>query len=229
MSEDSHKMKSDQRRESILNTALKLMSEKGIQGTTMRGIAKAEGISETLLYRFFKNKQEVFLGIIKSRANQTFKVIEELSETIKGMIPDPRVTLPLIWKLTKSKIVENKEIITLMMKERGNFREHFKDFRDIKPEPSKGPFFMNIMKRMHDLQIDKTLTDYFKRCKDAGNLRDDIKPEAITQIFLQFIGPGSIPAPFLLMKESFDSFEENIDELVQAQIDILLHGIMPSK
>jgi AcrR family transcriptional regulator len=229
MSEDSHKLKSDQRRESILNTALKVMSEKGIQGATMREIAKEEGISETLLYRFFKNKQEVFLGIIQSRANQTLKVIEELSETIKGMIPDPRVTLPLIWKLTKSKILENKEIITLMMKERGNLKEHFKNFKPMKIEPGKGPFFMNIMKRMQDLQIESTLTDYFKRCQEEGNLRRDLQPKAVTQIFLQFIGPGPISPPFMFMNRSFDTFEEDIDKLVQAQIEILLYGIMPKK
>jgi AcrR family transcriptional regulator len=229
MSEETVKLKSDQRRESILNTALTVMSEKGIQGTTMREIAKQEGISETLLYRFFKNKQEILFGIIKSRAEQTFKVIEELSETIKGMIPDPRVTLPLIWKLTKNKVLENKEIITLMMKERGNIREHLKDFKPNGFEPGKGPLFMKMYQRLQKSQIENTITDYFKRCQEAGNLRSDIEPKRITRIFLQFIGPGSIPTPFMLMSDSIDTFENDVEEIVQTQIKILLDGIMPKK
>lgn len=229
MSEDSFKLKSNQRRESILDTALKVMSEKGLQETTMREIAKEEGISETLLYRFFKNKQEVFLGIIQSRADQTFQVIEELGETIKGMIPDPRITLPLIWKLTKSKIMENKEIIALMIKERGNLREYFKDFRLEGNLAEKKQFFKHFANRMQKLQFENTLDDYFKRCQDAGNLRRDISPKYITQTFLRFIGPVPFPAPFLLMGRSIETFQVEIDDLIQSQIKILLHGIMPSK
>ncbi|NHK30653.1 MAG: TetR/AcrR family transcriptional regulator [Asgard group archaeon] len=229
MSEDSSKLKSNQRRESILNTSLKIMSAKGIQGTTMREIAKEEGISETLLYRYFKNKQEVFFGIIQSRADKTFQVIEELGETIKGMIPDPRVTLPLIWKLTKSKIMENKEIIVLMMKERGNLRDYFKDFKPARINSEKKSFFMHFANRMQKLQLENTLNDYFKRCQDAGNLRSDINPKYVTHVFLQFIGPGSIPAPFMFMGRSIETLEEDIDELVKAQTEILLYGIMPKK
>jgi AcrR family transcriptional regulator len=227
MSEDSQKMKSDQRRDSIINTALKLISENGIKGTTMRAIAKEEGISETLLYRFFKNKKEVFLGIIQSRANKSYEVLEELSETIQGMIPDPRVTLPLIWKLTKSKVVENKDILTLMMKERGNIRDYIKDLRPKNPELGNAPFFMNLFNKMKDLQIGNTLTDYFTRCQEAGNLRSDIPPKIVAQIFIQFLGPRPIPAPFMLPRDDFESFEEDIEEMVKAKIEILLNGILP--
>ena len=114
-----------------------------------------------------------------------------------------------------------------MMKERGNLQEHFKEFRQ--REPGKSPFFMNAINKLRDLQIEITLTDYFKRCKEAGNLRKDIDPKIVSQIFLQFIGPGPIQTPFMLFGGDFEKFEENIEEMVQAKIEVLLYGIMPQK
>jgi len=220
MSEESTKLKKDQRKESILDTALKVMSEKGIEATTMREIAKAEGISETLLYRFFKNKQEVFLAIIQTRAEKTYQNLEELAETIRGMIPDPRVTLPLIWKLVKKRLLENRDLISLMGKERAKLREQFKDLK---------PFGRKIIENFQKLQFESTLTDYFKRCQDEGNLRKDVDPKHVTRMFLGLMGPPAIPR-FPFSRKPMHGIDEAIlEEFIQAQIEILLNGIVPNK
>jgi len=229
MSNELTKLKKDQRKESILDTALKVMSEKGIEATTMREIAKTEGISETLLYRFFKNKQEVFLAIIQSRAEKTFQNLEELAETIKGMIPDPKVTLPLIWKLAKKRLLENRDLISLLMKERENLREQFKDMRPFGEKPSKGPFGLKLIKTFQKLQFESTVTDYFKRCQDEGNLRKDVEPKYVTRMFLGLMVPRPLPTFPSFQRQMNEFDEETLEEFIQAQIKILLHGIMPSK
>ena len=113
MSQEGTKLKKDQRKESILDTALKVLSEYGLDATTMRLIAKEEGISEPMLYRFFKNKYEILFEILGSKATRTAEAMEELKQSIAGMIPDPRISLPIIMKLLQRRVYEHKEIIQL--------------------------------------------------------------------------------------------------------------------
>lgn len=229
MPEELTKLKKDQRKESILDTALKVMSEKGLEATTMRQIARAEGISETLLYRFFKNKRELFIALIQSRAERTFQGLEELVETIKGLIPDPKVTLPLIWKLGKNKMLENRDVISLMMKERENIRKQFKPVRSFANGPMNGSFAFKMFERFQELQFDSILTDYFKRCQDAGNLRKDIEPKHIARMFMGLMIPPTLP-PFIASRKPMNGFDEDaLNESIQAQIEIFLQGIKPSK
>ena len=123
------KNKKEKRKESILSSALKVIQEKGIQATTMRDIANKEGISETLLYRFFQNKEEVLFNIIETKVKKTIKGFSELTVVFQGMIPDPEVTLPIIWNLVKSKLAENNDLIMLMIKEMEYIQKHFQEMR----------------------------------------------------------------------------------------------------
>ncbi|MHA1355295.1 MAG: TetR/AcrR family transcriptional regulator [Candidatus Heimdallarchaeota archaeon] len=49
----------DQRKESIIKTAIKLFAELGFDAVSMRTIAKEEGISEVILYRYFRHKFKI--------------------------------------------------------------------------------------------------------------------------------------------------------------------------
>ena len=53
-------------KKSILDTAEKLFSEKGIRQTTMDDIAKAADYSKSTLYVYFKSKDEIYEHIIYS-------------------------------------------------------------------------------------------------------------------------------------------------------------------
>ena len=59
------RLKPDQRKKSILQTALKLIAENGYETVSMRKIAKEEGISEVILYRYFRNKAKILEEIFK--------------------------------------------------------------------------------------------------------------------------------------------------------------------
>ena len=58
------------RQSEIINTAIKLIGEGGIQALTIKNISSEIGIAESALYRHFKSKTEVlstlldFLGVI---------------------------------------------------------------------------------------------------------------------------------------------------------------------
>ncbi|MGC9780780.1 MAG: TetR/AcrR family transcriptional regulator [Candidatus Heimdallarchaeota archaeon] len=228
MSEEPSKLKKDQRKESILSSAIKVMSEKGFDATTMREIAKTEAISETLLYRFFKNKHEVLFGIMQSKMLETIKSFEEFVETTKVLIPDPKTSLPLIFKLMKNKFKENKELIVLLTKEQDKLREHFSEIRKNSAHKGISQFGKQIMDKMRSLQIEEALTEYFVRCKQAGNLKEELNTKSVTKIFLNLIFS---PFPLLPMMNPMKQFpdEAMIDDLLETQIQIFLYGILPDK
>ena len=50
----------EERKQEIIETALKLFAEKGYEYTTMQDIAERMNVSQGLCYRYFKSKAEIF-------------------------------------------------------------------------------------------------------------------------------------------------------------------------
>lgn len=55
------RMKKEDRRQQILDSAMTVFVEKGFNGSTTLEIAKAANVSEVTLFRYFSSKQEIFL------------------------------------------------------------------------------------------------------------------------------------------------------------------------
>ncbi|MHA1212180.1 MAG: TetR/AcrR family transcriptional regulator [Candidatus Heimdallarchaeota archaeon] len=220
------KMKKEQRRESILETALGLFVEKGFEATTMREIAKAEGISETLLYRFFSKKQDVLLGILQTRFLISIKSLEELLEATRGMMPDPKVTLPIIMKLAKNRMTEHRDLFTLFQKERKYIRECFNEMRQT-GTLSMLDIGSHVMGQIQNLGIVDTFTDYLRRSQQANNIRKDIDPEDLAKVLLRLF--SAKPFPNLKLGGSPDDYfsEEDLDKQFELQLKIILDGILP--
>ncbi len=53
-----------EKQEEIIRISLKLLAEKGSKGLTIKNIAKMNGTVESAIYRHFKNKNEILLGIL---------------------------------------------------------------------------------------------------------------------------------------------------------------------
>ncbi len=63
--QNKQRMTSEERRESILEAALKLFAEKGFSGVRTREIAKEARISETLVFQHFRSKHELYTAALK--------------------------------------------------------------------------------------------------------------------------------------------------------------------
>ena len=63
-------MKSEARKEEIINTASKLFKEKGFSAVTMRDLATAMGIKAASLYNHINSKQDILKAIIISLAEE---------------------------------------------------------------------------------------------------------------------------------------------------------------
>jgi len=60
-------MKHD-RRQDILKAAMELFSERGFRGTTTRDLATQAEVNEAIIFRHFKNKEELYSAILEHKA-----------------------------------------------------------------------------------------------------------------------------------------------------------------
>ncbi|MBN1536230.1 MAG: TetR/AcrR family transcriptional regulator [Anaerolineales bacterium] len=70
-------------RQQIIQAAAPLFAQKGFHKTTTKDIALAADVSEGSLYNYFKNKEDILLGIIEDVAQEEvekMRLVESLSE-----------------------------------------------------------------------------------------------------------------------------------------------------
>ena len=62
------RLKSQERRQSIIEAVREVFAEKGFDGTTTRALAHAAGVSEALLYRHFPSKESLYAAVLDACA-----------------------------------------------------------------------------------------------------------------------------------------------------------------
>jgi AcrR family transcriptional regulator len=67
------RLKAAQRREQLIEVATKLFARSGYDATTTAAIAYSAGVTEPILYRHFKSKQELFVAIVRDVSAHTMK------------------------------------------------------------------------------------------------------------------------------------------------------------
>lgn len=77
-------MKKEERRQQILEAAIKLFAEKGYKGTTTQQIAKQAEITEVTLFRHFSSKQEILLEGIEPILFSTLEDVISISKELSG-------------------------------------------------------------------------------------------------------------------------------------------------
>jgi AcrR family transcriptional regulator len=67
------RLKAAQRREQLISVATKLFAERGYEATTTAAIAEAAGVTEPILYRHFRSKQDLFVAIAREMSDLTLR------------------------------------------------------------------------------------------------------------------------------------------------------------
>src|SRR5215472_15706233 len=60
LAETSRRRQADQRRLQLIDTALAVFAEKGLDGATVKDLSEAAGVAQGLLYHYFRSKDELF-------------------------------------------------------------------------------------------------------------------------------------------------------------------------
>ena len=228
MSINKTRLRNNQRRDSIINSAINVMARKGIESVSMSDIAQADEISKTLLYKYFKNKYQILCSIADTRLNNLIQLIEELLDTIKAMIPDLEVTIPLIWKLLKKRLEEHQSLLILFFKERINLPQHLQKMVESCNLPKGENYLTKILKTISNIPIFDDLTNYFQRCKDAGNLNENLKASECTRLVTSLVWTIITLVPFEPSSNVINPDVE-LENLINIQIKALLFGLLPRK
>jgi AcrR family transcriptional regulator len=76
----------EDRREQIIDAAMRAFSQKGYSRATNKDIAREAGITPGLIYHYFENKEALFKAIIEERS--PLKLINSLPQQVFTMPPD---------------------------------------------------------------------------------------------------------------------------------------------
>jgi TetR/AcrR family transcriptional regulator, fatty acid metabolism regulator protein len=74
-----------ERQQQIIETAIKLIAEKGIQNLTIRNLSEEIGVTEPALYRHFDNKLEILKAVIKYFRIKMQPAIKNLDKSINSL------------------------------------------------------------------------------------------------------------------------------------------------
>jgi AcrR family transcriptional regulator len=150
----------DERKEQIIEGALRVFARRGIIGTKMSMIASEAGISSGLLYRYFNSKDELFTTLVQ-------QAVDESIAGIKSIYQLPGSSLEKIKTLTAEILNEGSQLYFMLM--------HHARTSDEVPLTAKKIIEENSMKTYIDI-----LEPLFIEGQKNGELAEDNPSELIS-------------------------------------------------
>ncbi|MDQ0484467.1 TetR/AcrR family transcriptional regulator [Guptibacillus hwajinpoensis] len=89
-------MKEESTQNKIKDTALSLFARKGFEGTSLSDIASGVGIKKPSLYAHFKNKEDLFLGVIYKVTVDYNEFFANEAERLNGESPENQLYYLLV-------------------------------------------------------------------------------------------------------------------------------------
>lgn len=188
-------------RKKILESALKLFSQKGYLGATTKEIATLAGIAEITLFRYFPSKEILFEEVINN-----FSFYPKLKEILNEIKDKPYQEALIIIALEFLNLLESKkELIKIMQCEMERY-------------PDK-------IQKIHDTIIYNTiqlLSSYFKTLQEKGMLRkfeSEIGAQAfLGMLFSYFYGKE--------IKKISHFKEGEVERIVEEFVGIFVNGTL---
>jgi AcrR family transcriptional regulator len=105
----------EESRKKILSAAARVFSAYGYKGAGMRAIAKAAGISTAGLYLYFKNKEDLYTVLVRSKLHA---LNAEIRETL-GSIEDPVAAMSTFISMRLNYAKKHREFFFFLGREKG--------------------------------------------------------------------------------------------------------------
>ncbi len=201
--------KSDETKRGIMNSAADLFAQKGFAAATTREIADLAGVSEAVLFKYYKNKKgllhETILDFIEQiSVDSVFESVDEIVKHNKEM-----PTEDLFRKLFKdrySMIDKNFQMFKMLLIE----IQYHEDVRDI--------FVEKVMGR---------IVSYAKVMSSMLEEREDIRSDLdYTSIIRSFIGVVLMTVVQKKMLPELIDTNDDIDTEIDKMIDLFMKGIL---
>jgi len=190
----------------IIEAAIKVFAEKGYEGSRTSDIAKEAEIAEGTIFRYFKTKKDLLLGILfpliaKILRPMLLSSVENVMKNENKRSIDKVLILIMLDRLTL--VIKNKELIKTVAIESLYHPDLLKPLRaDIAP------------------RIIETINDFVEKNIALGNFRD-LNPTLISRSLA-----SSLMGYIILKGLAPDTFSLGSDEdEIKNIVDILLNGI----
>ncbi len=120
-------------RDKVMNTALRLFTEKGYFNTSMRDITRESSVSTGSVYHYFKDKQGVALALYESLIERMSNELEQIRQAHETAHDQCRAVVELLFRITD----REPEAMTFML-----YIKHREFLPSERPVCSSTPFRM---------------------------------------------------------------------------------------
>jgi TetR/AcrR family transcriptional regulator len=191
--------------QAILDAAVRLFSEHGFDGVSMRTVAREAGVSKSNIYHHFESKEALYLAIMQSSAASLSGMIENLAVG-KGAIEG---RLREFARAHLAHLFDNAMTVRLMLRELLSGAEQM---QKLMVEQVVGGIF-------------ERLINIFEKGQEAGLLRPGVDPGLCAFLIL-----GSDLFYFqtnpLNQYPPLDQYAHSPQQFSQEVMDIILHGML---
>jgi AcrR family transcriptional regulator len=193
------RQQAEERREQILDSALRVFSQKGFAGASIRHIAREAGITEGLIYHYFESKEQLQQACWKERSWHSH--VERILATADGK-PVEQVL---------------REIVADFL---DTLREHGPNIRMCVAEMQRNAEM--AAEQVEKIEQTSGLIYRFLRARqDAGELRADAEVGMAAGLLL-----GCAHSLFLIWGDAdAERWNRMTHDLVEHGVDSVLHGI----
>jgi AcrR family transcriptional regulator len=155
------------RREQLIQVAMRLFSEQGFHGTTTREIAKAAGVNEAIIFRHFGSKEDLYWAVIGDHIHSAGRR-EKLEEYLaSGLSAEEALTGVAMTMLERSQ--EDTALTRLLL------------FSALRDAELSDQFFRTYLSECHEL-----LASYIRTRVERGQFRP-MDPQIAARSFLGMI------------------------------------------
>ncbi len=198
------RMSGEERKNQIVEAAIKIFSKKGFQGAKTKEIANAACISEAMIFRHFKNKDDLYKSIIKTirkSPSEEIAALQSQSNNISEVLK--KIILKFLEEMEK-----NPSLIRLMLY--SSLEESRFAFNYVEE---------NLVGTM------AAFTSILKKGIERGEFRD-VNPELAAQSFSSMIG-GYCISQYVFKQTKIKTFDRK--EVAETYVDIFLNGLKKHK
>lgn len=101
------------RRNQLLDTALRLFGEKGVENTSIKDIAEAAGVAQGLVYHYFRNKEDLLVEVLQRRSPML-----PLRDLLASLQDQPATeALPMLAQGVYAIMTERRDLLSIILRE----------------------------------------------------------------------------------------------------------------
>ncbi len=152
---EEKKKRTGEKRERILQAAIRVFAEKGFYATRVSEIAKAAGVADGTIYLYFENKDDVLVSIFRDRIGQLLEILEKVVKSDRSIEDRVRKIMELQLGLLEEQR-DLAEVITVNLRQSSSLLKEY-----------AAPLFTRYLELIANMIADGQ--------KD-GTFRDDINP-----------------------------------------------------